>query len=233
MAIGEQQCSSNVATVPSSSQPIHQHQLENFAYTGTQSMEEQQHSGHVAPSILTLPTELQQQIGMLLSFVDLNNLSFTCDRLLDNLSPPYVNDYKFHEAESRDSTACGVGRWPCYECRRVRPAQRFTDKSRRLHKGRASQSCRGRFCIDCGMKPSDSGVRYHIEVKFNIKKKLYIGCRKCSCARAYGGVDPRMQRDVCQDCYNPTAKFKRCLQQLVDKYEHKKPSERLNAAGSA
>lgn len=101
----------------------------------------QQHDSRVAPPLITLLVELHQRVGMLQSFVDLVNISFSCHKFLDKLSTPYVTNDMFHEAESRDSTAYGVDQWPCYKSRRMRPTECFADQARRLKKGRSSQSC--------------------------------------------------------------------------------------------
>ena len=167
-------------------------------------------------SLQSFPTELHQHIGLFLDFLDLHSLRSTCRVFHDCLPTPIITAIHLADGELDDGYASRNDLWSCYECQRLRPADRFTDASRKSPKSRSGKACETRFCVSCGRKSFNEGqpgggVRYRSGTQLDIKKKPHILCPRCEAVKRRGEFDGKFA-EVRVECFAPTKRFRQGLQ---------------------
>lgn len=169
-------------------------------------MEYQQHDKpHLKTTLLTLPTELLQYISVLSGTSGLCNLKVAC-RTLNNRLPTVPNTITTtHDSEDPNGVVTQYDLWACYECLRIKAANRFSDNNRKSHRRRGATACETRFCLDCGMNypspnyPKD-GVRYPLGTSFRINHMPHVVCAQCTKLKP-GSDHNQGCRSRCDECW--------------------------------
>lgn len=165
-------------------------------------------SPDTTPSLLALPTEIQDEIFTNLCFPDLYSVRLINHYFYDIIPPPAHADLL--TAETLDF-AREINAFACVGCTRLRPQAAFSPKMVKKKRVAGGTEARNRFCIECGRRPLPGVHRYTRGQRWAEAGVLFVRCLRCT-AIARGPEDQNVP--LCLSCYTQDLARARAAKEL-------------------